>query len=46
MVTNRPGALIYDENGHCPDELPNCTGLYGTEMETLSTQVCVATADE
>ena len=22
------------------------TGLYGTEMETLSTQVCVATADE
>ena len=46
MVTNRPGALIYDENGQCPDELPNRTGLYGTEMETLSTQVCVATADE
>ena len=46
MVANRPGALIYDENGQCPDELPNCTGLYGTEMETLSTHVCVATADE
>ena len=46
MVANRPGALIYDENGHCPDELPNGTGLDGTEMETLSTQVCVATADE
>ena len=34
MVTHRPGAFIYGENGYNPDELPNCTGLDGTEMET------------
>ena len=34
MVTNRSEALRYDENGYNPDELPNCTGLYGTDWET------------
>ena len=46
MVTNRPGALIYDENGQGPDELPNVQVYIGLRWKHLSTHVCVATADE